>query len=50
MWKVYCAIGKIATEIPAIASQTLLGDRLITAPAWGGHLELFTPLTSQTTH
>ena len=36
---------QITTEIPAIVSQTLPGDRLVTAPAWGGYLEQFIPGT-----
>ncbi|MGD1939377.1 MAG: WD40 repeat domain-containing protein [Cyanophyceae cyanobacterium] len=34
---------QIKTQVPAIATQTLPSNQLITAPAWGGHLELFSP-------
>ena len=32
---------EIFTQVPAIATQTLPKGHLITAPAWGGHLEAF---------
>ncbi len=45
---------EIFTQVPAIATQTLPKGHLITAPAWGGHLEFFAsaPIASasQTTH
>ncbi len=33
---------QIKTQVPAIATQTLPSNQIITAPAWGGHLEIFT--------
>ena len=32
---------QLKTQVPAIATQSLPNNPLITAPAWGGHLELF---------